>query len=226
LDKADFDSFLAVHPELREAPLRKVEERRIAGLVAEATPASGQILEDLIRQEVVMGTQTLLIDEHLCIRCGNCIAACEGVHEDGQARLSLTGIHLYNLLAPNSCWQCENPLCMLDCPPDAIARDPRGEVYIKSNCIGCGNCERNCPYDNIFMVHKEPKKSLFSWVASLVGRTEISDVDRTVAVKCDLCRDISGGPACVRHCPTAAAIRLTPEEYRSTLEEMVVTRSE
>jgi len=226
LDKADFDSFLAVHPELREAPLRKVEERRIAGLVAEATPASGQILEDLIRQEVVMGTQTLLIDEHLCIRCGNCIAACEGVHEDGQARLSLTGIHLYNLLAPNSCWQCENPLCMLDCPPDAIARDPRGEVYIKSNCIGCGNCERNCPYDNIFMVHKEPKKSLFSWVASLVGRTETSDVDRTVAVKCDLCRDISGGPACVRHCPTAAAIRLTPEEYRSTLEEMVVSRSE
>jgi len=45
-------------------------------------------------------------------------------------------------------------------------------------------------------------------------------------VKCDLCRDISGGPACVRHCPTAAAIRLTPEEYRSTLEEMVVSRSE
>ena len=226
LGKGDFDRFLAAHPELREAPLRKVEERRIAGLVAEATPGSGRILEDLIRQEVVMGTQTLLIDEHKCIRCGNCIAACEGVHEDGQARLSLTGIHLYNLLAPNSCWQCENPLCMLDCPPDAIARDPRGEVYIKSNCIGCGNCERNCPYDNIFMVHKEPKKSLFSWVASLVGRTEISDVDRTVAVKCDLCREISGGPACVRHCPTAAAIRLTPEEYRSTLEEMVVARNE
>ncbi|HEX6158519.1 MAG TPA: cyclic nucleotide-binding domain-containing protein, partial [Thermoanaerobaculia bacterium] len=145
LSKRDFNSFLAAHPDLKEAPLRKLEERRVASLIAEATPGSGSILSDLIREEVVMGTQTLMIDEHRCIRCNNCISACEGVHDDGQARLSLTGIKLYNLLAPNSCWQCENPLCMLDCPPDAIARDPRGEVYIKSNCIGCGNCERNCP---------------------------------------------------------------------------------
>ncbi len=226
LSKRDFDNFLAAHPDLREAPLRKLEERRIAGLIAEATPGSGNILGDLIREEVVMGTQTLLIDEHKCIRCGNCVAACQGVHDDGQARISLTGIKLYNLLAPNSCWQCENPLCMLDCPPDAIARDPRGEVYIKSNCIGCGNCERNCPYDNIFMVHKEPKKTLFSWVASLFRKEHKSDVEQTVAVKCDLCRDIKGGPACVRGCPTGAAIRLTPEQYRETLEELVISRGE
>jgi CRP-like cAMP-binding protein/thioredoxin reductase/Fe-S-cluster-containing hydrogenase component 2 len=225
LSKRDFDNFLAAHPDLREAPLRKLEERRIAGLIAEATPGSGNILGDLIREEVVMGTQTLMIDEHRCIRCGNCISACEGVHDDGQARLSLTGIKLYNLLAPNSCWQCENPLCMLDCPPDAIARDPRGEVYIKSNCIGCGNCERNCPYGNMFMVHKEPKRTLFSWVTSLFKK-EKSDVEQTVAVKCDLCRGIGGGPACVRGCPTGAAIRLTPEEYRETLEELVISRGE
>ncbi|MDP9193269.1 MAG: cyclic nucleotide-binding domain-containing protein [Acidobacteriota bacterium] len=226
LSKRDFDNFLNAHPDLREAPLRKLEERRIAGLIAEATPGSGNILGDLIREEVVMGTQTLLIDEHKCIRCGNCVAACQGVHDDGQARISLTGIKLYNLLAPNSCWQCENPLCMLDCPPDAIARDPRGEVYIKSNCIGCGNCERNCPYDNIFMVHKEPKKTLFSWVASLLGKSHKADSEQTVAVKCDLCRDIRGGPACVRGCPTGAAIRLTPEQYRETLEELVISRGE
>ena len=225
LSKRDFDAFLAAHPNLREAPKRKLEERRIAGLIAEATPGAGNILGDLIREEVVMGTQTLIIDEHRCIRCGNCVDACEGVHSDGQARLSLTGIRFYNLLAPNSCWQCENPLCMLDCPPDAITRDPRGEVYIKSNCIGCGNCERNCPYGNIFMVHKEPKKSLFSWVTSLFKK-ESHDVEQTVAVKCDLCREISGGPACVRHCPTGAAIRLTPEEYRETLEEIVISRGE
>jgi Fe-S-cluster-containing hydrogenase component 2 len=111
-----------------------------------------------------MGTDSLIIDDHKCVRCNNCIRACEGVHDDGQSRLSLTGIHLYNLLAPNSCWQCENPMCMLDCPPDALARDPRGEVYIKSNCIGCGNCEKNCPYGNIFMVHPKEKKGLFGWL--------------------------------------------------------------
>ena len=78
LSKRDFNNFLAAHPELREAPLRKLEERRIAGLIADATPGSGNILGDLIREEVVMGTQTLIIDEHKCIRCGNCIAGCEG----------------------------------------------------------------------------------------------------------------------------------------------------
>ena len=226
LSKNAFKAFLTAHPELREAPLRKLEERRIASLIADATPGAGNLLGDLIREEVVMGTQTLIIDDHKCIRCGNCIAGCEGVHADGQARLSLTGIKLYNLLAPNSCWQCENPMCMLDCPPDAIVRDPRGEVYIKSNCIGCGNCERNCPYGNIFMVHKEPKKSIFSWVSALLGKESKHDVEQTLAVKCDLCREISGGPACVRSCPTGAAIRLTPDEYRSTLEEIVITRGE
>ncbi|HVR41183.1 MAG TPA: cyclic nucleotide-binding domain-containing protein [Thermoanaerobaculia bacterium] len=226
LSKHDFDTFLAAHPDLREAPQRKLEERRIAGLIAEATPGSGNILNDLIREEVVMGTQTLIIDEHKCIRCSNCVKACEGVHDDGQARISLTGIKFYNLLAPNSCWQCENPLCMLDCPPDAIVRDPRGEVYIKNNCIGCGNCERNCPYGNIFMVHKEPERSIFSWVASLFRKAKEDEVEQTVAVKCDLCREIKGGPACVRSCPTGAAIRLTPEEYRETLEELVISRGE
>jgi len=226
LSKRDFDRFLTAHPELGDAPKRKLEERRIAGFLAEATPGSGNILSDLIREEVVMGTQTLLIDEHRCIRCSNCIRACEGVHEDGHARLSLTGIKFYNLLAPNSCWQCENPLCMLDCPPDAISRDPRGEVYIKSNCIGCGNCERNCPYGNIFMVHKEPDHSVFGWIKSLFKKSPKDEIERTVAVKCDLCREISGGPACVRSCPTGAAIRLTPDEYRETLEELVISRGE
>jgi CRP-like cAMP-binding protein/thioredoxin reductase/NAD-dependent dihydropyrimidine dehydrogenase PreA subunit len=225
LSKRDFNNFLAAHPQLRESTMKKIEERRIGMLVAESVPGSGNILADLIREEVVMGTQTLLIDEHRCIRCGNCVSACEGVHDDGQARLSLTGIKFYNLLAPNSCWQCENPLCMLDCPPDAIARDPRGEVYIKSNCIGCGNCERNCPYGNIFMVHKEPKKSLFGWITALFRKPK-EEVEQTVAVKCDLCRDIKGGPACVRGCPTGAAIRLTPEQYRETLEELVISRGE
>lgn len=226
LSKKDFDQFLAAHPEHRDAPLRKLEERRISGLIAEATPGSGNILSDLIREEVVMGTQTLLIDEHRCVRCGNCVRSCEGVHADGQARISLTGIKFYNLLAPNSCWQCENPMCMLDCPPDAITRDPRGEVYIKSNCIGCGNCERNCPYGNIFMVHKEPKKSLTGWIKSIFGKHHEEGPEQTFAVKCDLCRGIKGGPACVRGCPTGAAIRLTPEQYRETLEELVISRGE
>jgi CRP-like cAMP-binding protein/thioredoxin reductase/Fe-S-cluster-containing hydrogenase component 2 len=241
LDKEDFDRFIAMHPELAAGFAGKLEERRIASLVAEAMPGSS-VLSDLIRQEVVMGTQALFIDEHKCVRCGNCISACEGVHADGQARLSLTGIKFYNLLAPNSCWQCENPLCMTDCPPDAIARDPHGEVFIRSNCIGCGNCERNCPYGNIFMVHPKAGGTLFGWLRSIFGgdpdraaghahpptppagaaAADSGDAGRTLAVKCDLCREIHGGPACVRSCPTGAAIRLEPGEYQQRLAELVV----
>lgn len=227
LSRDDFELFLGRHPELRELVEEKLEERRLASLVAEATPGAGNVLSELIREEVVMGTDALIIDNHKCIRCGNCVDACEGVHEDGQARLSLTGINFYNLLAPNSCWQCEDPLCMLDCPPDAIVRDPSGEVWIKSNCIGCGNCESNCPYGNIFMVH--PKRtSRWGWLGSLFGLENGGKEDEgaTVAVKCDLCRDLGNDPACVRSCPTAAAIRLTPDEYRQTLEELVVRRGE
>lgn len=229
LARDDFELFLGRHPELREVVEAKLEERRIASLVAEATPGAGNVLSELIREEVVMGTDALIIDNHKCIRCNNCISACEGVHDDGQARLSLTGISFYNLLAPNSCWQCEDPLCMLDCPPDAIVRDPSGEVWIKSNCIGCGNCEANCPYDNIFMVHPK-KKSRWAWLGDLFGlerKTEVvEEVEQAVAVKCDLCRDLGNDPACVRSCPTGAAIRLGPDEYRQTLEELVVRRGE
>ena len=33
------------------------------------------------------------------------------------------------------------------------------------------------------------------------------------AVKCDMCKELSGGPACVRACPTGAAIRVSPESF-------------
>ena len=34
-----------------------------------------------------------------------------------------------------------------------------------------------------------------------------------VAIKCDMCAGKSGGPACVRACPTGAAIRVSPEQF-------------
>ncbi|HVS12915.1 MAG TPA: cyclic nucleotide-binding domain-containing protein [Thermoanaerobaculia bacterium] len=221
LSATHLDEVINASPELSRSFQEKFEERRIQALAAEASAGGKyQILDELIRGEVVIGTDALIIDDYKCVRCGNCVAACEAVHDDGQARLSLTGIHFANILAPNSCWQCENPLCMLDCPPDALVRDSRGEIYIRDNCIGCGNCEANCPYDNIFMVHPKPKRSAWGWITALVkGGDEESG--RTVAVKCDLCRSLATGPACVSSCPTGAAIRLNPEQYEQTIGDLV-----
>ena len=66
--------------------------------------------------------------------------------------------HVREIHVPTSCRHCEHPHCMKECPPDAIHRSPNGEVFIADNCIGCGNCERNCPYGVIHMAAKPPKK--------------------------------------------------------------------
>ncbi len=111
---------------------------------------------------------------------------------------------------------------MKDCPPDAIRRAPNGEVFIQDNCIGCGNCERNCPYGVIQMAgKKEPAPGLLAWLLSgsgpAPGQRQALDDSSTEkkAVKCDMCKDLSGGPACVRACPTGAALRMSPSEFVS-----------
>ena len=117
---------------------------------------------------------------------------------------------------------------MADCPPNAIKRGPDGEVFIDDSCIGCGNCQRNCPYGVIRMDAKPPKKpSLFSWLLFGAGpgpgeapyqwrrqKLDAKGVEAPkTAVKCDMCSGIDGGPACVRACPTGAAIRVSPEKF-------------
>jgi Fe-S-cluster-containing hydrogenase component 2 len=45
------------------------------------------------------------------------------------------------------------------------------------------------------------------------------------AIKCDMCSGIDGGPACVRACPTGAAIRVAPEQFLSVTRLEEETRS-
>jgi Fe-S-cluster-containing hydrogenase component 2 len=127
---------------------------------------------------------------------------------------------------------------MKDCPPDAIRRSPNGEVFIEDNCIGCGNCERNCPYGVIHLAGPPPESpGLLSWLMfggvkdrvhgqlQGLGRRQRHDVSQPVAkeakkaVKCDMCKSIDGGPACVRACPTGAALRVSPEEFVSFVQQ-------
>ncbi len=41
------------------------------------------------------------------------------------------------------------------CSRAGIARQPNGEVYITSSCIGCGICAERCPYGAISIVNIE-----------------------------------------------------------------------
>ena len=188
----------------------------------EAKSDSGNLISFLMQQGLGEATDVLLIDEALCVRCNNCEKACAETH-DGTSRLNReAGPTFAQIHVPTSCRHCEHPHCMKECPPDAIRRSPNGEVFIASTCIGCGNCERNCPYGVIQMAPLEPKKSkpsLMSWLMFGLGEepgVHQKSKDKTLAkkaVKCDMCKDQAGGPACVRSCPTGAAIRVAPEQF-------------
>jgi CRP-like cAMP-binding protein/Fe-S-cluster-containing hydrogenase component 2 len=226
LRKEDFMEFLYEHPQLSARIEDEVRRRRMRNIEVELRPELADLGRFMTSEEVVVSDNVLLIDENRCVHCDNCVKACEGVHTDGQTRLKRTGQKFANILIANSCRHCENPLCMTDCPPgDAIARDPRGEVYIRDNCIACGNCAANCPYDNIFMVHAKEQRSLLDWMKQSVGiPVPPAAHTRSLPVKCDLCRGLDGGPACVRSCPTGAVLRLTPEDYNRTIESLVSER--
>src|SRR5262245_5672575 len=198
-------------------------ERMARNVQRESEGDPGSLIGFLMAQGLGEGTDVLLIDESLCVRCDNCEKACADVH-DGTSRLDRqAGPTFANIHVPTSCRHCENPHCMKECPPDAIHRSPNGEVAIDQNtCIGCGNCQRNCPYGVIQMSQVNPKRrppSLWAWLLSGLttepGREAHYHNDELgkKAVKCDMCKDLSGGPACVRACPTGAAVRVSPERF-------------
>ncbi len=180
----------------------------------------------LVDNGIGEATDVLLIDENLCVGCDNCEKACADTHE-GLTRLNREAGRTYaHLHVPTSCRHCEHPHCMADCPPNAIRRGPDGEVVINDSCIGCGNCQRNCPYGVIRMESPPPAKPpLLAWMLFGFGpgpgepgkqwrkSRETGPEQAKKAIKCDMCSGVRGGPACVRACPTGAAIRVAPEAF-------------
>jgi len=209
---------------------RSVSKSVVDNARMQVRPEAGSLMNFLMDEGLGEATDVLIIDDSLCVGCDNCEKACAETH-GGVSRLDReAGATYANVHIPIACRHCEQPHCMKDCPPNAIRRSEDGEVYINDSCIGCGNCEANCPYDVIRMVYEAPKKpGLWSWLLFATGNGpgEQPDYQPTAkakekgkkAVKCDACVSVSGGPACVRACPTGAAIRIGPEQFIDLVEE-------
>ena len=223
IDKEAFEMLLSRSPGLREDLQEKTKKRYQENVKLQGDDDSDGLLSFLMDQGLGEATSALMIDEDLCVGCDLCEQACAATH-DGTSRMNRragpTHAHIH---VPTSCRHCESPHCMKDCPPNAIQRmGGGGEVVIGDNCIGCGNCKQNCPYGVIEMAYQTKATSSFwQWmlfgIGLAPGKGEVlshgAPNEIKKAVKCDLCIEQNHGPACVRACPTGAAMRLNPVDF-------------
>jgi Fe-S-cluster-containing hydrogenase component 2/thioredoxin reductase/CRP-like cAMP-binding protein len=230
LGRAEFLELLKKDPQ-RVGALQAATSQQLRNFsVLEALPEGGELVSFLMAEGLGEATNALLIDESLCVGCDNCEKACAETH-GGLSRLDRhRGRSHAAVQVPISCRHCEHPHCMKDCPTDSIHRAIGGEVFIDDRCIGCGNCQTHCPYGVIRMEYAAPKKpGLLSWLLFATGHGPGEDTgaapDKTAkaagrkAVKCDACQGLDGGPACVRACPTGAAVRTSPEGFAALVEK-------
>ncbi|MEM7505843.1 MAG: NAD(P)-binding domain-containing protein [Pseudomonadota bacterium] len=228
IDGALFRQLMDKKPKLKEkvtemSELRGAQAARRSVESRDKTAA----IDFLLANGIGEATNAIIIDNTLCVNCDYCEKACAETH-DGVTRLHRAqGPTVGDLHIPISCRHCEHPHCMADCPPNALHRTPSGAVAVDESCIGCGNCVRNCPYNAIELSALPVKRGnlltqlLFGYGDAPGQRAAPvkSKTNKETARKCDLCEDVTGGPACVRACPTGAVLRVGPETLFERIQE-------
>ncbi len=175
--------------------------RRLAAAAARPL-AQDALLEWLVDERFINGTQAMLIDLNRCTRCDDCVRACASTH-DGNPRFIRHGKSFDHWMVTNACMHCADPVCMIGCPTGAIHRSEHGGTVLINDktCIGCSTCANSCPYHNIVMVGiRDPRGQ------PLIDPRDQKPIQK--ATKCDLCSSQLGGPACVRACPHDALRRV------------------
>ncbi len=151
---------------------------------------------------------------NLCIGCRTCMIGCVIAHEGTKIFYMEPDEYVFNpkldvvktatVTVPVQCKHCENPSCMNACPVGAISKIDNAVIVNCDKCIGCKTCMIACPYGAIDMI------------TSSCGKKQSDDSERIVANKCDLCKGIEGGPACVKVCPTSCLTLVTEDEVETS----------
>jgi len=244
---------LRANPQLRDAVLSKFAKFSVADDGLKPLNGNSSLLlgatEKEISTGIVDGTNLLVMDMDLCVRCGNCSLACHKVH--GQSRLLRRGIHIerpkkidstssQHVLSPSVCMHCQDPECLTGCPTGAIGRFSNGQIDIDpKTCIGCGDCATQCPYNAISMIPRKPaapepetwQTRLRKWfsLAPPVPPAPVTETENLLAVKCNLCNNTGLNPkgskthaySCQENCPTGALVRVNPREYFSEVQNRI-----
>ena len=149
IKRDDFYELCREYPQILEQVRKVIDQRREQE--QRITPEISAVLERSGQLGVIQADALLVMDLDLCIKCDQCVQACESLH--GKSRLIRNGIQIGKYLIPSACRHCDDPKCMNSCPTGSIKRRPEGEIYFDYDmCIGCGNCAIACPYDNIAMI--------------------------------------------------------------------------
>lgn len=164
-----------------------------------------------------MSNNRVIADSSRCIGCQTCMAACLEAHNIpgniAQPRLRVT--RTYDISAPVACHHCEDAPCAKACPTGAVFFDPENHRIgvDESKCIGCKSCVMACPFGAVKVATKQ--------VPVLMGDVQVGTKTKSFVLKCDLCVDRPGGPACVAACPTKGLVLLDEK----ALEDMSAERA-
>ena len=150
------------------------------------------------------------------------MSACyQSAKERGKvAKPRLVVIHTESGSMPNQCRHCEDAPCAKACPTGALFFDPKNHRIgvNEDNCIGCKSCVMACPFGAVSVATTQ--------VPVLMGDVRVGSQTKSFVLKCDLCVDRPGGPACAEACPTKGLTlvdeerlaELTAERARATIE--------
>lgn len=151
-----------------------------------------------------------VVDLRRCTGCQACSVACKaemdvplGVFRTWVKQIE-KGRYPYVSASflPSMCNQCDQPICLRNCPTRATYQLDDGIVVVDPHrCIGCKYCIASCPYEVRYL---NPLKKIVE--------------------KCEMCRhrlDRGLEPACVSTCPSGALVFGNMKDPSSRISQMI-----
>ena len=167
----------------------------------------------------------LIADPLKCIGCRTCMIACVVEHNEGNIfqedfndinfNPKLEVVKNAQVSAPIQCKHCEDAPCAKSCPQGAISNENNSIYVDNKKCIGCKNCMVACPFGAINLNDRETGLVLD---LENIPQDKLFCLEKMVANKCDLCKNSSNGPACLRVCPTQAFKIVKEDDLKDSIK--------